>query len=356
MDFHASPELIDKFAGILDKQHDHVGSASTYAKSNLTIAHSDEGWITQLLDKHEVVYKRVLADFKQLAVVCETDVTEMRAAGAYYRATDDAVERRFDATLPGSGERPVPPFYGPFTLAETMAPTGRLTAPVTPDEFADPMLVVNTLNDLISPGYWVGEVLGVLINCNPAEEVSRRLAGDWQAVAKCGSAFNSLGFFDSDVGVNIMHNHRLLLNEWVGKAANASFDYFTRLAAVLEQHKTAFESLRDSYQRIAMGVWRFAKLAKDMVQSIFDAAFWVAVEAAAGGVLAESVVGPAVLWSVAALECLTIVRTWGKLLEMFNAVQNIMGLAVAEIDVVLGSQTGFAAHPLPGSYQHPAVK
>lgn len=352
MDFNAPTELIASFAGILSKQEDHVEAAKTYAKSNLNIAHSDDGWITQLLDKHEQVRKRVLEELDKSTSVCNTNALEMQAAADYYKATDATVAERFERTLPGSGERRFPPFVGPFALQETRAPRGRLSTPGTPDEFIDPMQVVNSLSDLISPGYWVGEVLNVLIGCNPAEEVSRRLAGDWQAVAKCASAFNSLGFFDSDIGVNIAHNHRLLMNLWTGKAANASYEYFTRLSTVLEQHKSAFEQLRTAYERMAMGVWQFAKLAKDMVHTIFDHAFWIAVEVAASAILARTGVGSVAMWSVAALQCLSIVRTWGQLLKMFDSVQNVIGIAVAEIQIVMGSQTGFSAHPLPGIYKH----
>jgi uncharacterized protein YukE len=354
--FHASPETIRRFAVILGKQEDHTDEAREYAKAHLTIAHSDEGWITQLLDKHEQVRTRVLTAVEQLKAVCDTNAAAMRETAEYYRDTDEAEVERFDRTLPGSDGRPVPPLTGPFVLTETMSPRGRLTPPPTPDEFADPMGVVNALSNALSPGYWIAEVLDVLIGCNPAEELATRLAGDWEAVAKCGGAFNSLGFFGSDIGVNITHNHRLLLNAWSGKAANGSYDYFTRLAASLEEHKKAFESLRDSYEQVAIGVWRLAKVAGDLVQSIFDHAFWIVVEAAAGGVLSETVAGPAVLWSIAALQCLYIVRTWDRVLTLFDTVQNLVGTARAQVDIVLGAQGGFTAHPLPGSYRHPAVK
>lgn len=354
--FHASPAVIDRFAKLLDKQEAHTDAAREYAKTHLAIAHSDQGWITQLLDKHEQVRSRVQTSLDQLKAVCDANTKAMLETATYYRNTDEAAAARVDRAYPGSEARPVPPFVGPFVLAEVMAPQGRLTAPPVPQEFADPMGVVNAMSNLISPGYWIGNVLDVLIGCNPAEELAIRLAGDWQAVAKCASALNSLGFFGSDIGVNVVHNHRLLLNAWSGKAANGSYDYFTRLAGTLEEHKKAFEGLRTSYEQIAHGVWRQAKVAGDLVQSIFDAAFWIVVEAAAGGVLAKTVVAPAVLWSIAALQCLHIVRTWGRVLKLFEVVQATVGTGVAQIEILLGEQGGFTAHPLPGPYRHPAAR
>lgn len=82
--------------------------------------------------------------------------------------------------------------------------------------------------------------------------------------------------------------------------------------------------------------------------------FWIAAEAVAGGVMAETVVAPAVLWAVAAWQCMQVVKTWSKIGEQFQVLSNIVRIAKGEILMVM-SDNGFKAHPLPGSYGHPAL-
>lgn len=354
MDFHASPAVIADFAVILGKQEQHSEAAQRYAKAHLEISDQSDGVIAELLTTHDQLQAQINEVLAQLTAVCETNTKAMAATARYYRITDEAEARRFENTLPGTVSPPVTPFVGPFVLRETMVPEGRLTPPQAPPEPLDPMAVVDALNNLVSPGYYVANILDVLIGVNPADEVSKWIAGDWEAFAKCCGAFNSLGFFCSDVGVNVMDNHRLLLNAWGGKAADGSYAYFQRLATSLEEHKDAFVKLKGEYEKVAAGVREFAKVAGDLVQDIFDKVFWIAAEAAAGGIMAETVVAPAVLWAVAAWQCMQVVNTWSKIGELFQALSYIVRTAKGEILMVM-SDSGFKAHPLPGSYGHPAL-
>jgi uncharacterized protein YukE len=354
--FHASPGLIRQFGVILEQQEKHSEVAETYGKDNLGISDSADGLIAELLTSHETVRSQVTTAIQQLTAVCKEDALALKQAARYYETTDEAEAQRFDNTYPGQDAPTVPTFVGPFMLRETMVPEGRLTPPKEPDEFQDPMAVVNALSNFFSPGYWTQEILDVLLHVRPADQVSTWIAGDWTAFAKCGSAFNSLGFFCSDIGVNIRDNHQLLLRAWSGKAANASFEYFQRLSGSLEEHKQAFEKLRDNYHKVAMAVWEFSQVAGDLVQMIYDEVFWIVAEIVAGGVMAETVIAPAVLWSVAAWQCIQIARAWGKIGDLFDTVKLITMTAHAEILAVTSDQGGFKAHPLPGSYRHPAVK
>jgi uncharacterized protein YukE len=354
--FHASPDLIRQLGGILDQQEQHSEVASSYANDNLGISDNADGLIAEFLTAHETVQSQIKTALQQLTAVCKEDALSLKEAAKYYETTEEAEAQRVDNAYPGKDAPTVPKFIGPFILRETMVPEGRLSQPKEPDEFQDPMTVVNTLSSFFSPGYWTQEVLDVLLHVRPADEVSTWIAGDWTAFAKCGSAFNSLGFFCSDIGVNIRDNHQLLLRAWSGKAANASFEYFQRLSASLEEHKKAFEKLRDNYHNVALAVWEFSKVAGDLVQIIYDEVFWIVAELVAGGIMAETVIAPAILWSVAAWQCVQIVRAWGKVGDLFDAVKLITRTAHAEILAVMSDQGGFKAHPLPGSYQHPAVK
>ncbi|MEV6239803.1 hypothetical protein [Lentzea sp. NPDC051838] len=354
MDFHASPAVIADFAVVLGKQEEHSESAERYAKAHLEITDQQDGIIAEFLTEHDALQQQIGEALAQLTAVCKTNAIEMAKTAKYYRTTDEATARSFENKLPDVPHPSVQPFVGPFVLRETMFPEGRLTPPQPAEEPLDPMAVVDALNNLVSPGYWVANVLDVLIGVNPAEWVSKQIAGDWEAFSKCCGGFNSLGFFCSDVGRNVMDNHRLLLNAWSGKAADGSYAYFQRLQTSLEQHKDAFVKLKEEYEKVAAGVREFAKVAGDLVQDIFDKVFWITVEAIAGGVMAESVVAPAVLWSVAAWQCMKVIETWSKIGELFQVMSQIVRTAKAEILLVM-SDNGFKAHPLPGSYGHPAL-
>jgi uncharacterized protein YukE len=354
--FQASPGLIRQFGGILHEQKKHSEVASTYANGNLGISDSEDGLIADFLTAHENVQSQIKTALLQLTAVCKEDALSLNKAADYYATAEEGAAQRFDNALSGKDAPTVPPFIGPFILGETMAPEGRLSEPKPPDEFLDPMAVVNAISNFLSPGWWTQEVLDVIIHARPADEVSNWIAGDWTAFAKCGSAFNSLGFFCSDIGVNVRDNHQLLLRGWNGKAANASLEYFQRLSASLEEHKKAFESLRDNYHKVAYAVWEFSKVAGDLIQMIYDTVFWIVAEILAGAAMAESVVVPVVAWGVATWQCIQVAKAWGKIGVLFDTVKLITRTAHAEILAVTSDDGGFKAHPLPGSYGHPAVK
>ncbi len=60
------------------------------------------------------------------------------------------------------------------------------------------------------------------------------------------------------------------------------------------------------------------------------------------------------LWAVAAWQCMQVVNAWSKIGELFQALSYIVRTAKGEILMVM-SDSGFKAHPLPGSYGHPAL-
>ena len=74
---------------------------------------------------------------------------------------------------------------------------------------------------------------------------------------------------------------------------------------------------------------------------------------AAGAVLAETVVGPALFWSIAALQCADVVAEWGRLTKMLNNVQHTIRLAGGSIMATVGALSAPQQHPLPsGGYEY----
>ena len=102
-------------------------------------------------------------------------------------------------------------------------------------------------------------------------------------------------------------------------------------------------------------MWEFSETINDVIQDIFDSIFWGVIELVAGGVLSETVVGPAVLWSLAALECKNVVDGWKQMTNLLMNVQNTIRLIHGGVLDIIGSDGSFEAHPLPAGYDHPGA-
>jgi uncharacterized protein YukE len=164
-----------------------------------------------------------------------------------------------------------------------------------------------------------------------------------------------LAFFCADLAQDLKTNITTLLTSWTGNAANEAFQYFSGLADTVNGYAAGLGALRDKYREAAQGVWEFSETINDVIQDIFDSIFWGAIDLAAGGVLAETVVGPAVLWSLAALECKNVVEGWKQMTNLLTNIQNTFRLIHGGVLDVIGSGGSFEAHPLPAGYDHPGA-
>jgi uncharacterized protein YukE len=279
-----------------------------------------------------------------------------------YDQIDRASAQQLDHTYPDPGGPPqlpdlpgMPSGSAPQAVLQTTFPSGRLTGPKKPDGFTNPVQLINDLGNMISPGYWAQKFLEVTIQVNPVQEFSNWVSGDWEQFAKASDTLNSLSWFCSDVGNDLMVNISALLTTWSGNAANAAFEYFNTLGNRVNGYGQALAMLRDKYNEAAKGVWEFSESINDIIQNIFDSIFWGTMEAIAGGILAETGVGPAILWSLAALECKSIVDGWKQATNLLMNIQNTIRMIHGGILDIIGTNGAFQAHPLPAGYDHPGA-
>jgi hypothetical protein len=230
-----------------------------------------------------------------------------------------------------------------------------LTPPKEPEEFQNPIKIVNDLGNMISPGYWTQQVLDATIHVNPVDELAQWTVGDWEQFAKAADALNSLSWFCADLSEDISANANAALTHWTGAAADEAFQYFTSFATTIKGYADGLAALRDKYLEAAKGVWEFAESVKDIIQQIFDNVFWAAVEAAAGAALSETVIGPAVLWSLAALQCAAIVKDWESITRLLMQIQNTVRMIHGGILTLVGDRGMFSSHPPPAAYHHPGA-
>lgn len=236
-------------------------------------------------------------------------------------------------------------------------PTSHLKAPRTPEEFKSPVEALNRASDLISPTYWVSEIIAASTGFNPLDKAKEYFAGDWEAYAKCGQVWDNIGEMCADISRNVSEGNRELDTTWDGNGANAAFDYFRNLAGRCDELQSDLNTLSTEYGVVSHGVWSTAESVGAILGQIGDAAATAAIAAAAGTLTSWTGWGPAVGYGLAAFEVTRIIEMWGNATKMVNQAQMIVNGAMGTVETVGGELAGrLHGFPLPGSaYDNAAV-
>jgi uncharacterized protein YukE len=355
--FRVQPEYVSKYAEVIRAQGGHAGRARDYADKNMAMSWPDQGLLNYWWGPHDLLQKAAAKHMDDLSRVCDASQRQLAEAATYYTKTDQATADKFDQTLPGVEVQDQGPPTNPAMadVYERNAPEGRLTEPRTPDGFTNPLEPINAISNLLSPGWWISEVLEQTIGVNPKDAVAQVVLGDWEAFAKCSNTLNCLAYFNADVRDDVRWNIDALMGNWQGHASQAAQTYFMGLAKALDDHRKAFEGLRDAYYNQAKGAWEFSEAAGDIVQGIFDTIFWMGIEALGGALLSETGVAEVAVWSVAALEAKSIVDDWNQVKGMIDKVQHAAMSAAGYVNEIVSVPGGFGSVRFPaGGYTVPA--
>ncbi|MER5951680.1 hypothetical protein ABT127_37145 [Streptomyces sp. NPDC001904] len=237
-----------------------------------------------------------------------------------------------------------------MSVADVAEPTVHLRAPGTPTEFHSPLELLNDASDLVSPTYWVNEILDAALGFNPMDKAKEYVAGDWEAYAKCADLWENLGKLCADVGRNVQSGNRSLDAAWSGNAADAAFVYFRTLAERCDDLQADLNSLSEKYGVVSHGVWSTAEAMGAILGTIGDTAAVAAIAAAAGTLTSWTGSGAVVGYGLAAVEIVRIVELWGELTKLVNNAQLIVNGAMSVIEVVGGELSGkLNDFPLPNS-------
>ena len=357
LNFSVRPDDIGKFSDVLGRQQEHTEQGKKYSHTNLNLATEDKGLLSILIGAHQEVQETVFKSLDELSSACAQSKGELQEAASLYRNTDAANAERLDRSYPEAHRPPAAPVQQGSQLGETNNPESELKPPGPPEGFQNPLQPIVTITNLLSPGYWVQQALEATIGTNPVQEVSELVAGNWEEYAKCASAFLALGKFVSGVASNISTNNDRLDDVWNGNAADGAYAYFSNLAKSIAAHQDGYNDLHGKYQEAAKGVWEFSLFIAGEIQGLFDKLFWIAVEAAAGAALAETGVGPVLMWSIAAFQCKQVVDEWGRISKEILNIQRLVRTVHGNILTAIGSTGSFQSYPLPnGGYQHPGLK
>jgi hypothetical protein len=75
-------------------------------------------------------------------------------------------------------------------------PLDELIDPKVADPIPDKLENVLGASQYISPSYWLGEAMNLVIGTNPFQWAAEQFTGDWQAVQVAGKAVQSLAAFN----------------------------------------------------------------------------------------------------------------------------------------------------------------
>ncbi|MFC5146539.1 hypothetical protein [Streptomyces aureoversilis] len=240
-------------------------------------------------------------------------------------------------------------------FADVTEPTACLVPPAEPEEFLDPMKPLNDVAELLSPSGWLFKLAELYLPKDPVKWAKESFAGDWEAYARCVSAWQATGRACDGVARNLRSGSARIDVTWDGNAAGAAALYFAALAGNLVDFRTALDAMGVEYLAIAQAVSAAGEAVGDCLGAIVDAlialALAAAVEAASGGTAAVAAA------ALGTEELLTILREWERMVRCVAAVQALVHAGHGTL-VRLGTEAlaGLNAFPLPGaSYDHPAV-
>ncbi|RLV08241.1 hypothetical protein CTZ27_05295 [Streptomyces griseocarneus] len=239
---------------------------------------------------------------------------------------------------------------GDTGIKDTVRPTDHLKPPGEPEEFFSPLDVLNGAGDLVSPAFWVSEVLEFAISCNPLEESRKYFAGDWEAYARVAGTWANLAAFCEGLATNIESANRLLGTDWQGEGADAAGARFTALCARLRAVKGALEDMHDEYEAAAHAISVAGEAVGQLLGLIGDAAATAAIAWAAGAAMSWTGWGAGVGYGLAATEVLRICDLWGEATKTVNnlqfgidAVYGVLVDAGAELAALLEDFPSFPA-------------
>ncbi|MFH8785646.1 hypothetical protein [Streptomyces roseoverticillatus] len=239
-------------------------------------------------------------------------------------------------------------------FSDVAEPTACLVPPGEPGEL-DPLKPFNDAAEVLTPSGWLFKLAELYTGQDPLKWAEKFLTGDWDAFAKCASAWRETGHACEGVARNLRSGSTRIDATWDGNAAETAARYFSALAGNLEEFHASFGAMGTEYLVVAQSVMYAGAAIGDCLGAILDALITGTLIA-----VAEAATGGAAAAAAAALgtqELLTILREWEHMTLLATEAQmclhagyGVLGRIGAE---ALASLNSF---PVPrAGYDHPAV-
>ncbi|MGB2569277.1 hypothetical protein ACPFP2_12610 [Micromonospora citrea] len=188
-------------------------------------------------------------------------------------------------------------------------PTDFLREPDKPDPsisqgFANPIGIL----DAISISHWVNQVIKDVAGYDVIGTITAAFVGDWESFYKVGDAYGNLGQSLQALGGNLIEVSTQVDQQWDGRAADAAFIYFRKLAAATAQQNVVLAQVQDKYHEAARAIWLLADMVGGLIKMIIDKAIIIGVSAAAGTALIETGVGAVAGYGIATWQAIELVK------------------------------------------------
>ncbi|RBO90282.1 WXG100 family type VII secretion target [Nocardia puris] len=237
-------------------------------------------------------------------------------------------------------------------------PISALTEPQPSDPIPDLVeLVIN--GNIVSPSYWINYVLVNTIGVDPLSYTTNKIAGDWQALQKAGTALDNMAEYLRDYARTISTENTTVHNTWKGNAADAADDYFDELTKALNTQAGALRDISMTVEEYSLASYYMAQYICGKTQDIYDLAIILAIKQAAAWAMASTgvgAVGSVFTTASAVYEVAQIIKTWGEVLGQFTT---WVFRAEAAIGVILGAVATVSSTDIPSlggeTYDHQGV-
>lgn len=237
-------------------------------------------------------------------------------------------------------------------------PLKHLNPPAQPQEFTDPMKFFNVVSDLVSPSWWINQVLNDTIGVNPLKFITHYFIGDWEGFARCGLMWDDLSKATGAIGENVKGGLTWLATWWQGNAADAAVYYFDYMRQSLYSHRDVMHQLHDKYLEVARGVWNAARSLTDILKMLLDNLIVAGIAVLGAAAFSWTGVGAGISLLVAGYECKQIFKLWDEATGLISktqaGIEAFVGFLQSKQADVLRDIT---PRPMPASdYDHPGAK
>jgi hypothetical protein len=340
----------------LDRMQVDALRGSAYVDAHARI--SSGGVLTGLAADHQRIVHDVRGYLDKLGSrVAGNAADAVRAASAYYEATDAQAAARLDASYPavtgehagGAGSYGATSYSSSAVGArfrDVASPATHYVAP--PDrhsEYQDepqPLQVIGVggaARALIIKATELAAVLGLGHRWDPYEAVLKPVTGDWNGLRASADVFANVSAALGDVSMNLHATAYDVPEVWTGNAADGVTGYLLRVADQVDSAKQSVTGLSGGYEAAAEHAFERFRQAGDHLDELVDLVVLFIAEAVVAETTVETGVGPLIAGAAAA-------ATAVEMYKIIHAVEAVVGAVEAELDGLRTLLRGFGGGEL----------
>lgn len=371
MSFQVNPGEVANYGKLIERNSVNLAVVNTHLAQYTNLGSTDGAFLQILVGAHNETVARMRDSIYRGFNAMGNSATELKATADFYANQDQTSAANLDATYP-KGVRPAvnsPDMRRPADLEGKQGPYVKnagydvedplkfLTPPAQPQEFSDPMKLFNVLSDLVSPTWWINQVLNDTIGVNPLKVMQHYFIGDWEGFARCGLVWDDLSKATGAIGENVKGGLTWLASEWQGNAADAAIGYFDYMRRSLQSHRDVLHKLHDEYLEVARGVWNAARSLSDIFKMFMDNLIVAGIAVLGAAAFSWTGVGAGISLLVAGYQCKRLFQLWdeatGLISKTQSGVEAFVGFLQSKQAEVLRDIT---PQPMPATdYDHPGA-